>query len=228
MPDAQSQGETLGKKRGKTTALLIPAPFKTVRLVAVLLCLLLMTTLAAAQSDSARYKWVDDAGHTYFKPIPPEDPNQPYCMRRSDGPWTCYEGADRLDAPPPDPDIMNEAERQKRYDQLLTSRFRSLDDIDRGREERLAQLEFERKAVESNLASQKRVLFSQIRAAADRQRAGLTVTEQQLADLALTRTSLRNNEAVIARLDRQSAEITREHEVMKDRYRELLQTQSAP
>lgn len=192
------------------------------------LALLLLALAAPAAADGKRFKWIDDDGETIFEPVPPDDPTRPYCMRDDDGPWTCFDGARRLEAPPPAPDIMTAQERQRRADQLLLSRYRSLEAIDRGREERLAQLDFERRTVERNLALQRRALFDQIRAAADQQRAGLPVTAPQLTNLDRTRTSLRDTQGVLARLDAQALEIRREHEAMKQRYRELREAGSAP
>ncbi|MEE4175048.1 MAG: hypothetical protein V2I57_12415 [Xanthomonadales bacterium] len=163
-----------------------------------------------------------------YHPTPPDDPDQPYCMRRDDGPWTCYSGAESFQRPAPDPNILTEAERQRRSDQLLTSRFRSLDAIDTARDERLQQLELERRSVRRNLETQKQMLFGQIRSAADRQRARLTVTEGQLEELAQTRAALRSTEATLTRMDQQETEIRRSHEAMKDRYRELLQSSTTP
>lgn len=192
------------------------------------LALLLLALAAPAGADGKRFKWVDDDGKTIFEPVPPDDPARPYCMRDDDGPWTCFDGASRLEAPPPAPDIMTARERQRRADQLLLSRFRSLEAIDRGQAERLAQLDFERRTVERNLELQRRALFEQIGAAADQQRAGLPVTAPQLTTLDRTRANLRDTQAVLARLDAQALEIRREHEAMKQRYRELLEAGPAP
>lgn len=188
--------------------------------------LLMLTTGAVASVKS--YKWEDPSGETFYRPTPPEDPVQPYCMRNGDGPWTCYSGADSLQRPPPDPDILTAAERQRRSDQLLTSRFRSLDEIDAGRDERLEQLELEKSAVRQNLRSQQQRLFREIRAAADRQRAGLEVTERQIKDIDRSRGTLRSTQATLARMDAKAQEIRQAHEAMKDRYRELLQSSTTP
>lgn len=164
-----------------------------------------------------------------YRPTPPDDPDQPYCMREGDGgPWTCYTGAENFQEPPPDPSILTEAERQRRSDQLLTSRFRSIDAIDTARDDRLQQLELERRAVLRNLETQQQTLFGQIRAAADRQRAQLEVTADQLNDLARSRAILRSTEATLARMDQQETDIRRLHEEMKDRYRVLLQSNTSP
>jgi hypothetical protein len=186
----------------------------------------LLTPGASASVKS--YKWEDATGETVYHPTPPDDPDQPYCMRQGDGPWTCYSGADSFQRPPPDPDIMTEAERQRRSDQLLTSRFRSLDAIDASMEERLEQLEYEKRAVRQNLRSERQTLFRQIRAAADRQRAQLEVTDRQLEDLARIRVNLRSTDAILARMDDQEREIRQAHEAMKTRYRELLQNTTSP
>lgn len=188
-----------------------------------------MLLLAPGASASVKsYKWEDPSGETVYHPTPPDDPDQAYCMREGDGPWRCVSGADSFQRPPPDPNILTEAERQRRSDQLLTSRFRSIDAIDASMEERLQQLEFEKRAVNQNLRSEKQTLFRHIRAAADRQRAQLDVTEQQLQDLARIRATLRSTQATLARMDEQALEIRRAHETMKDRYRELLQSNTSP
>lgn len=190
--------------------------------------LLFLALCASADASVKSYKWEDPSGETVYHPVPPDDPEQPYCMRRGDGPWTCYSGADTLERPAPDPDILTEAERQRRADQLLTSRYRSVDAIDASRDERLEQLEFEKRAVRQNLRSQRQILFGQIRAAADRQRAQLPITDRQLEDLEQVRTNLRSTEGTLARMDRQAIEIREAHEAMKDRYRELLQSNAPP
>jgi hypothetical protein len=188
----------------------------------------LLTLAPGAHASVKSYKWEDASGETVYRPTPPDDPDQPYCMRRGDGPWSCYSGADSFQRPPPDPDIMTEAERQRRSDQLLTSRFRSLDAIDASMDERLEQLEFEKRAVRQNLRSERQTLFRHIRAAADRQRAQLPVTDRQLEDLARIRVNLRSTEATLARMDDQEREIRQAHEAMKNRYRELLQNTTSP
>ncbi len=188
--------------------------------------LLLLAPCAGASVKS--YKWEDPSGETVYHPTPPDDPDQPYCVREGDGPWSCVSGADSFQRPPPDPNIMTPEERQRRSDQLLTSRFRSIDAIDDSMEERLQQLEFEKRAVNQNLRSEKQILFRHIRAAADRQRAQLEVTERQLQDIARIRTNLRSTQATLARMDEQALEIRRTHEAMKTRYRELLQSSTSP
>lgn len=181
-----------------------------------------------ANASVKSYKWEDPSGETVYHPTPPGDPDQPYCMREGDGPWTCYSGADSFQRPPPDPDILTEAERQRRSDQILTSRFRSLEAIDDSLAERLEQLEFEKRAVRQNLRSERETLFRHIRTAADRQRARLAVTDRQLEDLARIRVNLRSTEATLARMDEQERDIRRAHEAMKNRYRELLQSNASP
>lgn len=190
--------------------------------------LILVALAAPAAADGKRFKWVDDDGETIFQPVPPVDPARPYCMREDDGPWTCFDGAESLAAPAPAPDILTARERQRRADQLLLSRYRSLEAIDRGREERLSQLAFERRTVERNRTLQRRALFEQIRAAADQQRAGLPVATPQLERLERSRSNLRDTGEVLDRLDAQALEIRREHEAMKERYRQLMQAAAAP
>ena len=192
----------------------------------VALPLLLLT--AWANADARSYKWEDPNGETVYRPTPPTDPNQAYCEREGSGPWTCFSGAGRLERPPPDPTALTEAERQRRSDQLLTSRFRSLDAIDANRDERLEQLEYEKRAVRQNRRNERQILFRHLRAAADRQRAQLEVTDQQLKDLARIRVTLQSTEATLLRMDEQEREIRRAHEAMKDRYRELMQRNPSP
>lgn len=188
----------------------------------LLVTALLIATPAAAEVK--KFKTVNEDGQVIYGPTPPDDPNQPYCEREGDGPWTCFEKAESLIPPPPPEDVMTAEQRQRREDQLLMSRYRTLDGIEQAEDERLRQLEFEQRTVERNHQSQQNTLFDHIRSAADRQRAGLEVTERQREQIQATRQTLGVTERTLERLERQADEIRSEHDALRDRFRELMTT----
>jgi hypothetical protein len=196
------------------------------RWTAVLLTALLAVPVLAAPVK--KFKWLTPAGETIFRPTPPDDPNQPYCHRLDDGPWTCVGGADQLEPPPPDPDIMTAEEKQRQEDLLLRTRYRSLDDIERQLQEELDQVEFQRNVALSNQRLQQAQLFTSIRVAADRQRAGMTVKDEQLAQVHLARENLRMTEDTLNLIAAEETRLRERHELRRTRFLQLMEQYASP
>lgn len=200
------------------------------RLPPSLVAVALLTLVAAANPAVAanNYLWTDDTGKSWSRETPPDDPDQPYCIIEANGFKTCFDGAERLAAPAPDPSVLEEEKRQQRQEQLKRMRYPTLDAIDQGRDEQLRQLDFERETVLRNQESQQRLLFEQIQDAADRQRAGLAVPPQQLDAMEVTRRNLDDNKATLERIDTRADDIRREFDALEDQFRTLDEGQATP
>jgi hypothetical protein len=179
-------------------------------------------------SQGQKYKWLTADGQTIFRPTPPEDPGQPYCQRLNDGPWTCFSGADTLEEPPPDPALTTEEDRQRQQDLLLRTRYRSLADIDTQLQEELDQVSFQRNVALSNQRMQETQLFQSIATAADRQRAGLEVEQEQLNAVQQARENLRMTQDALALIELEDSRVRARFEERKIRYRQLMEQYASP
>lgn len=202
------------------------APRNTLRWIVVFLSAFMAVPVLAAPTTS--FKWLTAEGETVFNPTPPDDPNQPYCHRGDDGPWTCVAGADQFEPPPPDPNIMTAEDRQRQQDLLLRTRYRSLDDINQHFREEMDQFEFQRNVALSNHRLQQDHLFAAIKVAADRVRAGMEVQQEQLIQVQLARDNLQMTVDSLDLIAAEEASIRERHEKRKSRFMELMEQFASP
>jgi len=198
----------------------------TLRWTALLLTALLAVPVLAAPVK--KFKWLTVEGETIFNPTPPDDPNQPYCHRLDDGPWTCVRGADQFEPPPPDPNIVSAQDRQRQQDLLLRTRYRSLEDIDYQFQEEMDQFVFQRNVALSNQRLQQDQLFAAIKVAANRERAGLEVQDDQLAQVKLARDNLQMTNDTLVLIAAEETRLRERNDARKARYLELMEQYASP
>lgn len=117
----------------------------------------------------------------------------------------------------------NEAERQAKMDSFLTLRYRSEEEISEAMNVEIKQLNYDRRLLEGSRNSMNESYRGQIRVAANRQRAGLAVSEDisyQIDDL---QQNLTKNAKALSRLDQREQTIRADFQEEIERYRFLVE-----
>jgi len=156
-------------------------PKKLAMLIAVVMSLS-VTSLAAET-----YRWKDKEGKTHYGAmVPAEYADQPYDVLNNSG-----QVIDRVeDTSLPLEEIVekkikerapliSEETRRLQTDRLLVYRYASEEEITKALELEIAQLSYDKKVINTSYESTANAIRSQVGQAADRQRAGQQVTEEQ-------------------------------------------------
>ena len=156
-------------------------PKKLAMLIAVVMSLS-VTSLAAET-----YRWKDKEGKTHYGAmVPAEYADQPYDVLNNSG-----QVIDRVEDTSLPMEVIVEKKIKKREpliseetrrlqtDRLLVFRYASEEEITKALELEIAQLGYDKKVINTSYESTANAIRSQIGQAADRQRAGQQVTEEQ-------------------------------------------------
>jgi hypothetical protein len=185
-------------------------------LLAALVVIFLVPAVAVADIS---YRWTDEAGEVHYRPTPPTDPDQPYVMLRDGQVVERYAGLERPEIP--ESEFAEERrleEEQRKRDALLLVQFRSLDDIDEAMEAQLAPIQQDYKLIDGTYASLQKSLFDQIEVAANRQRAGLPVSQYELDQVMGIRERMNENRYTRSLSQAREDRIRKEHEEKRERF----------
>lgn len=153
------------------------------------ICAFLATSLAA---DT--YRWKDKEGKTHYgATVPAEYADQPYDILNNAG--IVIEHVERTTTLPPEiieeePEatgkqpLISEEVRRIESEKLLLIQYRSEEDIIEALNLEIAQLGYDSRLIRQSLESTSTSIRDQIRQAADQQRAGLPVSENQQKEIA--------------------------------------------
>ena len=194
--------------------------------------------LAGPAWAQVSYRWVDDASGEYvYSPTPPDDEDQPYVMMRNGLIVETYEGLERLERPGSEaggPEVTEaelarrEAEKQRKADALLLLQYRTFEDLDSALEAELGNLRYDENHVDGTYESLERSLHSHIGAAADRQRAGLEVTDADIARIEGLRDRMRANRKTREELAQREVNVRAEFEAKRQRLLYLKDQRGSP
>lgn len=187
--------------------------------------------LALAQN---LYRWVDEEGKVHFTTtLPPEAADRPYDIYSASGillervadPRALLQqqreeaqAAGAVKKPKP---LYSEEEKQNIADRLLLLKYRSEEEIAEAMNLELDHLKYDERIIEASQKSLENSLAEQVRAAANRQRAGLPIEETQERDIDVLRKRLRDNEESIAGLVARKQKIREDFDSELMRYRRL-------
>lgn len=189
-------------------------------LFATLAAMVLCTGVAVADVS---YRWTDSEGEVHYRPTPPTDPDQPYALLRDGQVIQRFAGLERPEVPESEfAEQRRLEEEQRKRDALLLVQFRTLEDIDAAMEAQLAPIQQDYKLIDGAYASLQKSLFQQIEVAANRQRAGLPVSQYELEQVTGIRERMNENRdsrsLSMAREDR----IRQEHDEKRERFVVIL------
>lgn len=209
--------------------------------------LALAVSAATAAQEKKVYRWVDEDGNVHYsETLPPDFKSETHDEMRGDGIVT-EEGVSRVPPPPvveteprdnkgelprdksglrrPEP-LYSDAERQQRMDHLLRLRYHSEDELLEAMEVEINQLKYDEQLLDATHGSLESSLKSVIDEAGNRQRAGLQVSEDQLAKISDLRSRLRQNERSLRGLELREKKIRESFNRDIERYRELVEMHS--
>ena len=215
-----------------------------------ILAALVVTSLAAGPAtaqDKKVYRWVDEDGNVHYtESLPPEHRDRGHDLLNERGivldedqkltPQKELEEKteeqvkaqeanelprDSSGLPRPKP-LYTEAEKQQRMDNFLMLRYESEQEIIEAMNVEIKQLNYDRRLLEGTLQSTDEAWRGQIREAANKQRAGMTVGETDVRQIDELKAQLADNERELAALERREEEIRTQFQAQVERYREVV------
>jgi hypothetical protein len=148
--------------------------------------------LAATSLAADTYRWKDKDGKTHYgAAVPAEYADQPYDILNKAGmvidhvedtsiPMDVREEIKEIKERAP---LISQEERARQYDRLLVIQYRSEEEITEAMDYELAQLEYDIQIIEQSHASTTTAIRARINQAADQQRAGQQISEEQQKDI---------------------------------------------
>jgi hypothetical protein len=192
------------------------------------------------------YRWVDENGEVHYsESLPPDykDKEQGYDVLNRQG---LVIDENQTLTPPPPPEVppeeerqelprdasglprpkalYSEAEMQQRMDNFLMLRYESEQEIIDAMNVEIKQLNYDRRLLEGSRASTESAYRGHIRAAAERQRAGVPVDAATAREIKQLRNTLARNSESLAGLEEREATIRGEFGQQLERYRHLVET----
>jgi predicted exporter len=214
-------------------------PVSAKNIVAILIALII--GLSATSLAAETYRWKDKDGKTHYgAAVPAEYADQPYDILNNAG--QVIEHIEDTSIPleviaekkikkKREPLISQET-RQIQSDKLLVIRYASEEDILKARELEVAQLGYDTKVINQSYESTAAAIRSEIRQAADQQRAGQQIspeTQKKINQLYARRNQDENRRDVLAKRE---ARIRARYQAEIERYRYLTskheETDQAP
>jgi hypothetical protein len=215
-----------------------------------ILAALVVTSLAAGPAtaqDKKVYRWVDEDGNVHYtESLPPEHRDRGHDLLNERGivldedqkltPQKELEEKteeqvkaqeanelprDSSGLPRPKP-LYTEAEKQQRMDNFLMLRYESEQEIIEAMNVEIKQLNYDRRLLEGTRQSTDEAWRGQIREAANKQRAGMTVGETDVRQIDELKAQLADNERELAALERREEEIRTQFQAQVERYREVV------
>jgi hypothetical protein len=182
--------------------------------IAILFLGLIAAAGAGAQTEGSDivYRWVDADGTTrYGRTLPPEYANKPHEILNAAGvvlrqidpsvkPEVIGEEAEEEAEPEEKKPLFSDREVRIRTDNLLMLRYHTEEDLVAAMENEIAQLGYDTRLIHQSQASVMTSLATQIKKAADLQRAGLPEDEKLTRQIYSLRKRLRDSEHSLAGL----------------------------
>jgi len=195
------------------------------------LALGLFSTSHAA--DQRVYRWVDDQGEVHYsKALPPEAASRPYDILSASGILIervtdpaahgkpkAEENKNKDGKPEP---LYSEEEKRVIGDRLLLLKYRSEQEILEAMDLEIENLKYDERLLNTGYDSVVETLVSEVRAAADQQRAGLDVDQETQQNIAQLQRRLKSNRKSNDELDVRRAKIRATYQADLERYRELV------
>mgnify|MGYP001556329437 CR=1 FL=1 len=202
---------------------------------------------AAAQAQKV-YRWVDEDGNVHYtESLPPDHKDTGHDVLNERG-MVVDEGLkltpeakeeekseeqvkaeeagelprDKSGLPRPKP-LYTEAEKQQRMDNFLMLRYESEQEIVDAMNVEIKQLNYDRRLVEGSHNSMLDTYRGQIRVAANKQRAGKPISDEDTQGISELRVKISQNKNSLAKLDNRETEIRKEFQTQLDRYRFLVE-----
>ncbi|MEE4216042.1 MAG: DUF4124 domain-containing protein [Xanthomonadales bacterium] len=218
---------------------------RTAAVLAITVAALLASAVAMAQKV---YRWVDEEGRIHYtEALPPDFKDKGHDILSESGIVTDENQKLTPEAPPeeeteqqaeaeelgelprdssglprPKP-LYSEAERQAKMDSFLTLRYKSEEEITEARDVEIKQLNYDRRLLEGSRDSMNDSYRGQIRVAANKQRAGLAVSEDVRYQIADLQQNLAENADELSKLDQREQTIRTGFQEELDRYRYLVE-----
>lgn len=177
------------------------------------------------------YRWVDDEGKVHYtKALPPDAAHRPYDILSQSG-ILIERVTDPIakQKPPPEKPAKNEpeplySEKEKQIlgDRLLLLKYRSEQEILDAMELEIDHLKYDERMLNAGYQSVMQTLESEIRAAANQQRAGLDVDADTERSVARLQRRLRTNRKASDELEVRRARIRADFQADLARYRVLV------
>jgi len=205
-----------------------------------LIILILATAFLAATAGAAEvYRWVDENGEVHYsETLPPDFEDKGHDILSDRG--ILLDEDQTLTPPPPPPEVpdeekpqelprdssglkrpnaqYSEAEMQRRMDNFLMLRYRSVQEINDAMNVEIKQLAYDRRLLETTRDSMRKSYRGEIGQAADKQRAGVQVDDKVSGKIANLRSRLVENKSSIDSLKVREKEIRDEFGKQVDRY----------
>ena len=211
----------------------------TLTLLTMALTGLLLAPVALADT----YRWTDEEGKVHYgKSLPPDRADKPYDILNDQG-LVIERVTDprRREEPKDEADIKAEQERIKREeaekrlveerrrqaDRLLVLKYHSEEELLDAMQVEINQLGYDRRLLDQSRESLMTALAGQVREAADRQRAGMDLPPEQVAEIRDTRRRLEQNRNRMVALDDRETRIRAMFDGELARYRLLTGDASA-
>lgn len=190
--------------------------------------------LSAISVFADSYRWKDKDGEVHYgAAVPPEYADQPYDVLNDAGMVIRHVKVTREPEqvsvePEAEEDTAAvaaaaEEERQRKSDRLLMIQYQSEQDIRDALELKITQLGYESKIVKQSFDSTTNAIRDQVRLAADQQRAGVPVSNEQQKQMNKLYRRLARDQKRLSALDERESKIHTHFKSDLDRYR-LLQT----
>ena len=211
----------------------------TITLTTITLGCLLLPIAAAADT----YRWTDEDGKVHYgKSLPPDRADKPYDILNDQGIVIERVTDPRRRELPEDPsdkqaqrerEQREEAERRivedrrRQADRLLVLKYQSEEELLDAMGVEINQLGYDRRLLDQSRESLMQSLAGQVREAADRQRAGMEVPPEQVAEIRDTRRRLEQNRNRLVALNDRETRIREMFEGELQRYRLLTGDASA-
>lgn len=217
--------------------------------IAATLALFITATAFAQEGKKRVYRWVDEEGNVHYtESLPPDYEGETHDELSHDG--IVRDEDVSLKPPPPKPkkvvspdDVVEDlprdksgmkrsgpniskAEKQQQLDRLLLLRYQNEDELLEARDVEVNQLKYDERLLTASHESLKASLKSNIILAGHRQRAGIEVKPETLAQIANIRAKLAENERSLRGLKNREENIIATFEESLERYRELVEIYS--
>ena len=197
-------------------------------IVAILFVAVFCLSITSAVAET--YRWKDKEGKTHYgSVVPAEYADRPYDVLNSNGmviqhiedttiPMEAVIEKEKKERAP----LISEEERQIQSDRLLVIQYRSEEDIEEALALEVAQLGYDSRLINQSYASTSTAIRDQVRQAANQQRAGQKISEDQQNAIDQLYARRGRDEKKRAAMSRRKDQIRARFQADLDRYRFLI------
>jgi len=192
------------------------------------------------------YRWVDENGEVHYtQSLPPDFQDKKHDVLNERG--IVLEEGESLVPPPPPPKVeeddpgelprdssglkrpkplYTEEQKQEKMDRFLLLRYDSEQEIEDAMTVEIKQLEYDRRLMQQSRDSMLQAYTGQIKQAANRQRSGTEVEQEDIASIMKLQARLEINDGELASLKARENDIRKNFGAELERYRYLIETWS--